>query len=411
MRARSPSLLAWGCWALSTLLGVSALILMVANGTTLRGFLTDTLPIGAELAIIFPIVGVLIVTARPGNPVGWIFCVIGLSQGLVEASFQYATFAYETRSDPSLPLAGVAAWLNLWVWMPGFGSLLTFLPLFFPDGRLPSKRWRPVAWLTGVAFVGMGVFAVGTLGRGGAAMFTDRSLSFGPVELFLEGAFQLLLLCALASIASVIVRFRRVGGVERLQLKWFTYAVTTVVLFALLIESQLGPELGPEWRVAATLLGMLLIPTVPAATAIAILRYRLYEIDRIINRTLVYGLLTALLVTGYAGAVLLLRSVLPLPDDSPVVVAGSTLAMAALFGPLRGRVQRLVDSRFYRSRYDAQRTVEGFAERLRRQTDLDALTGDLLSVVGRTVHPASASVWLSGESLSEAAPSRFGGVS
>jgi hypothetical protein len=201
----------------------------------------------------------------------------------------------------------------------------------------------------------------------------------------------------LGAVVSVVVRFRRSKGVERLQLKWLTFAgalVATCIVVAVPLEaaaasSETATDIS-NFVITASL------STIPLAVGVAILRYRLYDIDRIINHALVYGLISAILVVGYAALVLLLQRLLPVTNDSPVAVAASTLAMAALFGPLRGRVQREVDRRFYRSKFDAGRTIEEFGSRLRNETDLEALSADLIAVIRRTVQPSHASLWLAG---------------
>jgi hypothetical protein len=394
MRTRTVPALAWSLCAVSIALGVGALVLVVANGTSFAEFFTDTLPLGAELAITFPVVGAFIASRHPKNAVGWIFCVIGLTQGLVEFSYQYAIYGLVTEPG-SLPSSGLMSWISSWAWVPGFGLLITLLLLLFPTGRLPSRRWRPVAWLSVAAMTVIVVGAVSLWRYRGERLLGD-SADVEPSGFFaiLFGmGFPLLLLCGLASIISLIVRFRRARGDERQQLKWFTFAATAVVLFAVVIEGILG-EVVTGWEVVGNSLGVVLIPCVPLATGIAILKYRLYDIDRLINKTLVFGLLSGILVAGYVGGILLLQSVLPVPDDSPITVAASTLAMAALFRPLRTRVQSLVDRRFYRARYDATRTIDDFSARLRQQTDLDSLTDDLLGVIHQAVRPAYASVWL-----------------
>jgi hypothetical protein len=208
----------------------------------------------------------------------------------------------------------------------------------------------------------------------------------------------LVLSCLLGAVAAVGFRFRRSRGAERLQLKWLSYSgglVATCILAAIPLEASAASS-----ETATNISNFVItasLATIPIAVGVAILRYRLYEIDRIINKTLVYGLLTAILVAGYVGSVLLLQALLPVADDSPAAVAVSTLAMAALFGPLRRRVQDVVDRRFYRSRFNAVRTVEEFGSRLRSETDLDALSADLIGVVRQTVQPSHASLWLRAE--------------
>jgi hypothetical protein len=272
--------------------------------------------------------------------------------------------------------------------------------LLFPSGRLPSRRWRPVAWaggagivlLTASAFLTPGPFedsdVVNPLGIRGAGAILEF---VGVVGL------GMVIFALLGAVVSVVVRFRRSKGVERLQLKWLTFAgalVATCIVVAIPLEAAAASS-----ETATNISNFVItasLSTIPIAVGVAILRYRLYDIDRIINNTLVYGLISAILVVGYAGLVLLLQRLLPVTNDSPVAVAASTLAMAALFGPLRRRVQREVDRRFYRSKFDAGRTIEEFGTRLRNETDLEALSADLIAVIRRTVQPSHAWLWLAG---------------
>jgi hypothetical protein len=404
---RRQSILAWTLCAVAVVLGVAAFGLAVANRAASGESLLETFPVGVGLAITFPIVGALIASRRPDNAVGWIFCAIGATQGLVEFSYEYAEYALITEPG-SVPGGALMSWVQMWAWVPGYGSLITFLLLLFPTGRLPSRRWRPVAWLSGLAMASLVAPAVAFWTYRGPRLLADTSEiedSLGLPGIMFGFGFPLLLMCGVASIIALMVRFRRAVGDERQQLKWFTYAAAGVGGFAILGEGILGELAG--WEFLRTLLALLLIPCVPIATGIAIFKYRLYDIDRIINKTLVFGLLSAVLIAGYAGGILLLQSVLPVPDDSPITVAASTLAMAALFGPLRVRIQEIVDRRFYRARYNATHAVESFSARLRTETDLDSLVSDLVGVVSHTVQPAHTSLWLRAPNISpQTEPSR-----
>ena len=394
MKGRVYSALAWVSCVVSVVLGGATIVLAVANSAFSEESLVEEFPLGAIIAFSFPVVGALIASRRPGNAVGWIFCGIGLTQALVDFAYEYATYALVTEPG-SLPGGGLMSWLQTWTWVPGYGLLITFLLLVFPTGKLPSRRWRPVAWTSGLAMAIMIGPAMGFWRYRGARLLGDTTeieSSLGlPGIMFVVG-FPLLLVCGAASIVSLIVRFRRSKGDERQQLKWFTYAAAGVAVFAIVVEGFVG-EL-TDLALLRTVFAFILIPAVPIATGVAILKYRLYDIDRIINKTLVFGLLTALLVAGFAGGTLLLQSLLPVPDDSEAIVAASTLAMAALFAPLRARIQEIVDRRFYRARYDATHAVEDFGSRLRSETDLNSLASDLIGVVSRTVQPAHASLWL-----------------
>ncbi|HET9560281.1 MAG TPA: hypothetical protein VFS70_24335, partial [Actinomycetota bacterium] len=291
------------------------------------------------------------------------------------------------RDPGSLPGPHWAAWAEAVVWHPAF-ALLAFLLLLFPHGRLPSRRWRPFAWFTVVVYLTLSVSA--GVAPGAVELYYPEAAP--PVRLPVGSAADVVfgvllpaqLLLLVVALVSLVVRLRRATGEERQQVKWFVYTVVVVILafvagLVVLGAGYLFPLFG----------------LIPVSVAVAVFKYRLYDIDRLINRTLVYGLLTALLIGVYAALVFLLGRLLdPATGDSALAVAASTLAVAALFQPARRRVQELVDRRFNRRRYDAARTVEVFSGRLRDQVDLDTLSSELLTVVDRTVQPASASLWL-----------------
>jgi hypothetical protein len=341
----------------------------------------------------FMVVGAVIVAHRPSNAIGWLFSAIGLLTATGTLALDYAEYAYVTRPG-SLPGALLAAWYQWW-WLPMFALVLVFTPLLFPTGRLLSARWRPVAVAAAVATA---LIAVGgalqptlKLQNEDYTVHNPIGLTGVPEEADLLGAvlFGVLACCAVTSLVSLILRFRRSRGVERQQLKWFTYAAALAILFQVVPPSQ------PEGTVHDVLFG-LTIAFIPVAAGIAVLRYRLYDIDRLINRTLVYGLLTALLGGIYGGAVLILGQVFGgVGRDPPSwVVAGATLAVAALFQPARRRIQAVVDRRFNRRKYDTAKTIEGFSRRLRDQVDLDTLSAELAAVVNQTMQPTTISLWL-----------------
>jgi hypothetical protein len=392
MTARMTAWVAWGAWAI--LAGLAILLQVVSRG----GISTaawGVLPLGG-----FMTVGAVVVSRQPRNTVGWLCCVAGFVGTVGGFAEEYARYALGSQQPGSLPGGLVTAWLTLWVGALWVGLVFTLLLLLFPTGRLPSPRWRPVAW-TSLASVAAGcaVLAVtpgpmaqapgqpnNPLGIENAAAALDR------IEALLNVCLALLvLLCA----ASVVVRFRRAGGMERQQLKWFAYGAGQL---ALLLGSGLG--LSGLWKRVpqgvSDLLFAISFALIPVAIGIAILRYRLYDIDRLIRRTLVYGLLSALLAVVYAGLVLGSGQLFGQVGAEPPswAVAGATLAVAALFQPARRRIQQAVDRRFNRRRYDATRTIEAFSTRLRDQVDLDTLTTELLEVVGQTMEPTQASLWL-----------------
>jgi hypothetical protein len=342
----------------------------------------------------FMAVGLVIVAHRPGNAVGWIFSAIGLLTATGVLAGEYAARANLARPDAP-PGAVLAAWYTSWWWYPTMGLVLVFTPLLFPTGRLLSARWRPVAVAAAAANVGITTLSAlkPTLQDENYTVRNPIGLAWvhDPEESAVGAVlFGLLFVCMGAAALSLVLRFRRSQGVERQQLKWFTYAGALLIL-SLLATDYLLPD-SADVEVPAGLIMAL----VPVAAGIAILRYRLYDIDRLINRTLVYGLLTAILGLLYAGAVLILGQLFGgVGGDPPSwAVAGATLAVAALFQPARRRIQALVDRRFNRRKYDATKTVEAFSARLRDEIDLDTLSAELLAVVDQTMQPTQASLWL-----------------
>ncbi|MGH2451966.1 MAG: hypothetical protein ACRDGE_12010 [Candidatus Limnocylindria bacterium] len=376
---------AWAIPAVYAVVAPAALALAIANGS----LLDDDKSLVAAFAL-YSLVGALIASRQPTNPIGWLLGAAALSAAVAFLSYQYAVFGVVTAPG-ALPLAGIAAWLSIWVWM-GMLAPLVFTVMLFPAGRLPSPRWRPMAWIAG-SFLGVVavIFAFGT-----PSIDADRHPQVAnplwipaltPLQQLADASFVLFLLLFGLAVAALVFRFRGSRGVERQQLKWIVAAGLVMVLSIFLSVF----EAAFDWAWVVTIVAL------PVSIGIAILRHRLYDIDVLINRALVYGALTATLGAAYVGSVLLLQAMLrPFTADNEIAVAGSTLAVAALFGPLRGRIQRLVDRRFYRSRYDAARTLDAFAERLRDEVDLDQLRTELVGVVAQTMRPKHASVWLRG---------------
>jgi hypothetical protein len=368
--------------------------LSVANGNFQRqpGFsLALTLAFTA-----FMVVGAVIVAHRPSNVIGWLFSAIGLLTATGTLAVDYAEYAYVTRPG-SLPGPLLAAWYQWW-WLPLFALVLVFTPLLFPTGRLLSARWRPVAVAAAVA---TGLIAVGGALEPTLKLQNEDYTVRNPIGLtvvpdeeadrLVAVLFGVLAFCAVAALVSLVLRFRRSRGVERQQLKWFTYAVALAILFQLVTA-----RLSEATSTVHDVLFGLTVAFIPIAAGIAVLRYRLYDIDRLINRTLVYGLLTALLGGVYAGAVLVLGQLFGgVGGDPPSwAVAGATLAVAALFQPARRRIQQAVDRRFNRRKYNATTTIEVFSARLRDQVDLDTLARELLAVTDKTMEPTTVSLWL-----------------
>jgi len=400
----SPRTAAWLVWSLGILcvaLLAFTLLLFAFNrshpGVDVYGpWVQETV-----VAVTFPALGLLILSRRPQHPIGWLFCVAGFAAGLDHFCGEYAIYTQQAEPN-SLPGGEISAWIVSWLWVP-FNAVLVYVALLFPDGRPPSKRWRPVVWLVGIAVVvGVTVAALlpvpvcnvcsieNPLGIEGLESVSD--LIDPLIEAFWYGVL------GLVAVASLYVRFRHAGGVERQQIKWLAYAASLVVLGTTLAYGVYGVT-GARWtwQVGITLLAVGLVGT-PIAVGIAISRYRLYEIDTLINRTLVYGALTAALAMLYLGGVattqVIFRALTGQEEQPQLAIVVSTLVIAALFTPLRRRIQGFIDRRFYRRKYDARRTLEAFSAKLRDETDLDALSGDLVGVVRETIQPAHVSLWL-----------------
>jgi hypothetical protein len=356
---------------------------------------TDTVG-GYVLGAAFPVVGWLIATRRPGNAMGWVFIAIGLSQALDAFAGQYAWVGLVTAPG-SLPAADVMAWLAVWAWAPGFVLLVTAAVLLFPDGRFPSPRWRPVGWLAGasLALLIIPIAILAWSSRGPDLLADGRVQGHDDVSNMLVGlqfaGLLLLAVAAAASVAGLVMRFRRSVGVERAQLKWFV-AAGIVEVAGLLVGGFMTLPNDLVGLAVTAALSLLL----PIAATLAILRYRLYEIDRIVSRTIGWAMITGLIVSVFAFAVVALQSVLDsfTQGQPTVAVAASTLVAFGLFQPLRGRIQRAVDRRFDRSRYDGQLTADAFAERLRGEVAIEAVAADLESTIDRAVRPTTQSLWL-----------------
>jgi hypothetical protein len=326
---------------------------------------------------------------------------------LAGAGEEYALYALVTEPG-SLPGGEALVWLAALLGGPIVFAVFALFFLFFPNGRLLSRRWRLVVWLDLIAVVCLFAWAFepGPLGNLGlvriANPFGVEGLAALIGTLGLVGLFMTLAV-AVAGGISLVVRFRRARGVERQQLKWFSFSgVVFCAVFAIApVLWYLPDSPGTEW--IWTVLFLLGASTVPIAVGIAILRYRLYDIDLLINRTLVYGTLTAMLALVYFGGVATTQAVLRTltGQDSQLAIVVSTLVIAALFNPLRRRIQGFIDRRFYRRKYDAAKTLEAFSSRLREKTDLDALSDDLVAVVRETMQPAHVSRWLHPDTASK----------
>ncbi len=342
----------------------------------------------------FALVGAIVAIRRPRNPVGWCFGAGALLWSLgVLSSALYWHMAFGRANAPVA--ADYVAWLGTWTFLPAFVLLLALVPLLFPTGAPPSPRWRKVGWTAAIAGVVATVSTALAPGSLEAADFPWVDNPFGVGGLGLDKlaavSFPVVAAAAFAGIASLVVRYRRARGVERQQLKWVAGAGCLLVVAAF-GGSLLSPWLGSGAGWIGILLGLL---SIAIAVGVALLRHRLYDLDVVVNRTLVYAGLTALLAGTYLVCVLLLQLVASgAAGGSSLAVAVSTLAVAALFRPARGRIQHAVDHRFYRRKYDAERTVDAFSTRLRDEVDLDALDHELSAVVRDTLQPSHVSLWL-----------------
>jgi hypothetical protein len=398
--AHAATRLAWTLTALSALLLVLAVVLLVLNRDL--GFRALT----PHLVLVpgFAVVGLVLAVRRPGHAIGWLFVGMGLVAAVHSFAFESAIWGLVTAPG-SLPAASWLAWLAYWTWSLNLPALALLL-LLFPDGRVPSPRWRVVPWLLGVAVVGVTVWsmlqpgpidlsAVTIANPAGVAALDDpaiQAVDLVPNLLAVLTLFVGSVACAMAP----FVRRRRAEPIERQQLKWLAFVAAASGLAGAAGFLLAGPGNSTMAIVGRLLLLLALTGIaigIPLAVGLAVLRYRLYDIDQVINRTLVYGLLTAVLGLGYAGVVLTLGQLLG-RQNSSLAVAGATLAMAALFQPLRRRIQQQVDRRFNRRRYNAAQTIQAFSTRLRDEVDLDTLTAELLAVADQTMQPTQASLWL-----------------
>jgi hypothetical protein len=391
--------IAWAMWGLSMLGLLAGLTLGFADGTSASAFVA----LAGYSTFLFAAatVGALVALRRPENAIGWILSAAALGFALAGGAIAYSEFAF--RDDrATLPLATAVAWVGNWLWTVVVGLMAVLPLLLFPDGKLPSRRWRPVAWLVPPATV-LAVLSVmldpGPLQVTHAVKIANpTALAEGSALPRVLGALGFLGIVGgfLAALAAVVLRFRRSSGEARLQLKWLVYS-GALILLTILANPVVVAVLGSGNAATDINNGVtsVALTSYPVALGVAILKHRLYDIDVVINRTLVYAALTATLAASYLGSVLLLQLALdPITSGSSLAVAVSTLAVAALFRPARARIQSAVDKRFYRHKYDASQTLEDFSTRLREQVDLEALGGELRSVVAETMQPAHVSLWL-----------------
>ena len=408
--ARAAFLLAWSLAGLSVAMFVASVpLLVLARSAHIPSSWEANLTVGDLLGgvifLIFPLVGALIASRRPRNAIGWILLAEGLLWMFLGMTDYYGLYGVARPGSVPFPV-GVAA-VNNFMWVPAVGLLGTYVFLLFPDGRLPSRRWRPLAWLSGTVIVLVSILVgltPGGLQKLGGIRNPYALEGYPWLETVAYVVLPLLPLCMLASVISLVMRYGRSRGEERQQIKWIVFAASFVGLLyliamvcAFIFPSGAWFQAGsPLWLDLLGYAALSSFTLVPIAIGFAVLRYRLYEIDIIINRTLVYGSLTISLALVYVGLVVSLQYVFRAlaGGDSQLVIVASTLAIAALFNPLRRRNQSFIDRRFYRRKYDARKMLEEFSARLREETDLDSLSEDLVGVVRETVRPARVSLWL-----------------
>jgi Na+-transporting NADH:ubiquinone oxidoreductase subunit NqrE len=396
MSARAASWLAWSLCGLSLVLTALSLFLFALNlsysGTHGYNYwLQNAVQAGS-----FSIIGAIIASRLPANPVGWLFCAAACTIAVECLSAEYAIYTLVARPD-SLPAGEALAWLAFWAWIPSIGCIVLSL-LLFPNGRLPSSSWSWVAWLSvlltiaGAVWVALSPGAIGNLGSIHNPLGIEGlPRGYKPVQTIMSA------LLLVAAVSTLGLRLLRTRGIEHQQIKWPAFVAVMAAVGSILYDTAISEAIGLRWlEWAGYVVVVAALVSFPISVGIAIVRYRLYDIDRIINRTLVYGALTVVLVAVYFGGIVVMqRTFVALTGQkSTLAVVASTLLIAALFTPLRKRTQRFIDRSFYRSKYDAAKTLEGFSMKLRDETDLEALSEDLVGVVRETMQPAHVSLWL-----------------
>lgn len=398
MRARPPLLFVWMLWLTATVFVAVTLLYLTGQDRTVR----DQFPIvelgsGLFIALALATVGAVVSARRSRNPIGWILLGSGL---LLAVNFPLDVFARAAAAGFADPgLGRWTAWANPLTFIPFFGTLLVFLPLLFPDGRLLSPRWRVVAWVSGGA---MAAWMLAEALRPGQLADhypgLENPLPITPPE-WLVRALEIIggpLLFGPIIIAvgvNVVVRFRRSSGAARQQYKWVALPAALLIIFIPLNDLWFRDASG-VLRVVADIVFVVALGGLPVGVGLAVMRYRLYDIDRLVSRTVTYALVVGVLAAVFAALTIALPQAVGLPEENPLLVAVATLTAAALFNPTRRRLRGWVDRRFNRSRYDAQREVERLAERLRTDLEIEDVAGEMLDVVAKTIEPSTASVWV-----------------
>jgi hypothetical protein len=399
LREQRGKTAAWILWVVSLLLAASGLALLLQNLPRLS-FTRVQLPgpfSGVVLGLGYATLGLVIVRHRPRHIIGWLFLLMALPAALALFAEQYALFSVFARSGGPLPGMALMAWLSGWLGYLMFPVGVALPCMLFPDGRLISRRWRAVLWLAILASVAVSLSAATQPGR--ITVYTTVSpirlpvtnplgVEHGTFLSILDNAWLLATVTLFASLSAPFFRYRGATGLERQQIKWFAFGAMLTLLLSPLAFS------GPNW--VGNLVVSMAILLVPVATALAILRYRLYDIDLIIRRTLVYTILTAILGALYLVTVIGLQELLQrvTGQRSPAAVVASTLLIAALFTPLRRRVQNLIDRRFFRRKYNAEQTLADFARFARDEVELERLAAELLRVTVEAMQPERVTLWL-----------------
>jgi hypothetical protein len=397
MSRRTATWLAWSLCALSLALTALSLLLLAFNRSDPNTHIYEYWQVDTLVPVSFSIIGAIVASRLPANPLGWLFCAAACVAAVDHFSAEYALYALLAQPT-SLPAGEALAWLASWAWILYCGCIALSL-LLFPNGRPPSRRWRWLAWLSvfltiaGAVWVAFSPGVIGNLGSIRNPLGIEGLPSgFKPVQTIM------LALLFVAALSTLVVRLRRARGIERQQIKWPAFTVVVVAGSSFLSDTAISEAIGLRWLEWAGY--VIFIPALigfPISIGIAIVRYRLYEIDLIINRSLVYGALSATLALIYFGGVAMtqaiFRALTGQQEQPQLAIVISTLLIAALFNPLRRRIQRFIDRRFYRRKYDARKTLEAFSAKLRDETDLDALSDDLVGVVKETMQPSRISLW------------------